>query len=476
VTVAFGTPQLVAKAERRTQRRIHASYWAVAIFALLTMAVLAAHGGAAVNLGFPLLATSLGGALFIYRRSTYVAYTWWIWLFTPEVRRVVDYQTHFHTISPVMLTPLLVTTFALLSVARRPRALFRRSMLPFALIAFATLFAFVVGVITNGYLSAAYEWGTWLEPLAFGAFLVMDTRAVRENRQALLGAIIIGLVIIGAYGIFQFFHLPNWDAAWLVNSNLHSEGSAYATQVRIFGTLNDSGAFAAVLTASLAFMLIARGSLRIIGGAVGFPSLLLAAERQSWGAWVIAAAFVFWRVGGKSRLRIALVAIIIVGVAAPILTVGPVAVLVSHRFASIENVQADHSAQARERLYADFIVTAITQPLGNGFGALGIAAKLVNGQNADFDSGIMEIPFTFGWVGGSIFVWSVLSIAMSILGKYVKSKDPITTAASGVFFGMMAVLLFGQVFAGPEGMIVWTAVGLALTAPETARRTRLRNI
>jgi hypothetical protein len=127
-------------------------------------------------------------------------------------------------------------------------------------------------------------------------------------------------------------------------------------------------------------------------------------------------------------------------------------------------------------LYASFFVTAISQPIGDGFGALGVASKLANGQNADFDSGILEIPFTFGWIAGLIFVWSIISIAMSILGKYLKSKDPVTTAASGIFFGMMAVLLFGQVFSGPEGMIVWTAVGLALTAPETSRRARLRNL
>ncbi len=476
MSVAIGSPLLIDKAERRARRKAHASYWAVVGFALLTLAMVAVHGGAVLNFAFPLLATSLGGALFVYRRSTYVAYTWWIWLFTPEVRRLVDYQTHFHTISPVMLTPMLVTTFALLAIARRPQVLLRRSMLPFASIAFATLFAFIVGVLVNGYLSAAYEWGTWLEPLAFGVFLLMDTQAVKENRQALLSAVIIGLVIIGSYGIYQFFHLPAWDAAWLANSNLHSEGSAYAEKVRVFGTLNDSGAFAAVLTASLVFMLIARGPLRIIGGAVGFPSLLLASERQAWGAWVIAAAFVFWRIGGKSRLRIAVVAIIIAGVAVPILTVGPIATQLSSRFASIKNVQSDHSAHAREQLYASFFVTAISQPIGDGFGALGVASKLANGQNVDFDSGILEIPFTFGWIAGLIFVWSIISIAMSILGKYLKSKDPVTTAASGIFFGMMAVLLFGQVFSGPEGMIVWTAVGLALTAPETSRRARFRNL
>ncbi len=476
MTLAIGSPLSVARAERSAKNKITISYGAIVLFALLILALTAVHGGAVLNFGYPLMATSLGGALFVYRRSTYLAYTWWIWLFSPEVRRLVDFQTHFHTISPVMLTPLLVTSFALLAVARRPQFLLRTSMLPFTLVALVTALAFVVGVLVTGFLSSAFEWGTWLEPLSFGAFLIMDANTVQENRQALLNAIIIGLVLTGAYGLYQFFHLPPWDATWLTNSNLHSEGAAYAEQVRVFGTLNDSGAFAFVLTAALAFMLVARGQLRILGGIVGFPSLLLAAERQAWGAWVIAAAFVVWRMGGKARLRISLVAMIIVGIAVPIVTVGPVGTLISGRFSSIENVQNDHSAQQREALYANFFETALTQPIGNGFGALGIAAKLVNGQNVDFDSGLLEIPFIFGWVGGLVFAWSIYRIALSILGKYLKTRDPIASAASGIFFGMLAALLFGQVFAGPEGIIVWTSAALALTAPEAARKERLRRI
>jgi len=467
---------MAQSAGRRSRNKIQISYGAIIAFALLTLALVAVHGGSILNFAFPLLATALGGALFAYQRSTYIAYTWWIWLFSPEIRRLVDFQTHFHTISPVMLSPLLVTTFALMAVARRPRILIRRSMVPFALIVLVTLLAFVVGALTAGFLAAAYDWGGWLEPLAFGVFLIMDTRNVLANRQALLGAIIVGLVIIGGYGIYQFFHLPPWDAAWLTNSNLHSEGVALAEQVRVFGTLNDSGSFAFVLTASLAFMLVAKGQLRVLGGALGFPSLLLSSERQAWGAWAIAAAFVIWRIGGKTRLRLGLAAIVIVGIAVPILTVGPVATQLSARFSSVSNVKSDNSAHERIALYQGFLVTAVTQPIGNGFGGLGVAAKLVGGQNVDFDSGLLEIPFTFGWVGGLVFAWSVYRIAMSILTKYLKSKDPITIAASGLFFGMMAALLFGQVFAGPAGMIVWTAVGLALTAPETTRRQRIPRI
>jgi len=470
MTAAIEVPLAALRAERRARSRVFWSYGAIIGFALFTLLLVLAHGGSLLNFAFPLLATTLAGALFTYRRSTYVAFTWWIWLFSPEVRRLVDFQTRFHTISPVMLAPLLVTSFALIAIMRRPRILIHRSILPFSLIAFVTFLAFTVGVFTSGPLPSFYEWGTWLEPLFFGIFLIADSDLARENRQALLGAAVIGLLVVAGYGVYQFFRLPPWDAAWLNNAKLTSEGAAFAEQVRIFGPLNDSGSFAAVIASSLVFVFVSRGSLRIAAGALRFPALALCGERQYWGAWAIATLFTAWRIGGKARLRIISIGVVVAAIAVPILSVGPIATLVTHRFASISNIQNDSSAHGRALLYESFFVTAVSQPIGNGFGSLGVAAKLTTGQNVDFDSGILELPFIFGWVGGLIFLWAIVQISLRILANYLRLRDPVTIAASGLFFAMLAVLLFGQVFQGPEGMIIWTAAALALSTPAAAQR------
>lgn len=470
MTAAIDVPLAKRRAERRARSRMFNSYAAIVAFALFSAVLVLGHAGSLLNFAFPLLATALAGALFIYRRSTYIAFTWWIWLFSPEVRRLVDYQTHFHTISPVILTPLLVTGFAFIAILRRPRILVHTSMLPFSVIALVTLLAFVVGVFNNGFLPSAYQWGTWLEPLFFAIFLIADTSLTQENRQAFLGAAIIGLVLVAGYGIYQFFHLPPWDAAWITNSKLGSEGAAFAEQLRTFGPLNDSGAFAAVLAASLVFVFVSKGPLRIAGGALGFPAFALSEERAWWGAWAIAMVFVAWRIGGKSRLRIISIGIIVAAIAVPILSVGPISTLVTKRFSTLSSVQSDRSAQVRAALYEDFFITAVSQPIGNGFGALGVAAKLTNGQNVSFDSGILELPFTFGWVGGLVFLWAIGQISFRVLANYLKGRDPVTIAASGLFFGMLAALLFGQIFAGVNGMVIWAAAGLALGAPAGRQR------
>ncbi len=109
--------------------------------------------------------------------------------------------------------------------------------------------------------------------------------------------------------------------------------------------------------------------------------------------------FVVWRIAGKSRLRIVTISIVVAAIAVPILSVGPISTLVTNKFATISNVQNDHSAQQRTALYESFFITAVSRSIGNGFGSLGVAAKLTACQNADFDSGLLDVPFTFGCFG-----------------------------------------------------------------------------
>jgi hypothetical protein len=342
-------------------------------------------------------------------------------------------------------------------------------MLPFLQFILATFLAFIIGAFTNGFLPAAYEWASWLEPLSFGVFLIIDERGFEENRAALMGALRLGLITVGGYGIYQFFNLPAWDAAWLRDSHLTAAGLAYAEEVRVWSTLNDYGSFAFVLVASLIFMMVTRGKIRIAAVALGIPALLLSQDRTAWGVFAIAAFLMVWRMGGKERIRIVLLAVIVLAVATPILTIEPVANLISERFSSISNLEQDQSAQSRENLYENSIVEAFSQPFGQGFGALGLASKLTTGQSVSFDSGLLQFPLTFGWVGGLVIGWSILTIIVRLLATFLKSADKIITASCAMSLGSMAALVFGQIFVGPLGMVMWMSIGVALSSHEPQR-------
>lgn len=445
-------------------------YPAVVGLAFMTLALNVIHGGSVLNLAFPITSFLLAGVLYRYQRPTYIAFTWWIWLASPEVRRLVDFQTHYHTISPVMLSPLLVTSIAFVHVIRKPKYFSRRKVLPFSLFGFVTVLALITGAFQNGVLSALYDWAQWINPLAIGILFMQDSVNLEENKKALLNAVMIGLLLCGAYGIYQFFHLPPWDIYWMQNSNLSSIGSAVDEQVRVFGPLNSPGAYGVVLAASLTFMLVYKGPLRIAAAAVGFPAFALCGVRAAWGIWAVAAVFILLRMQGKSRVRLIFAGAIIAVVVIPILAVGPISTLDSNRFSSLSNLNTDRSANAREKLYTSTLGIAFSNPIGLGLGGLGAGVKLSGGNAVTFDSGLLEFPYEFGWVGGLIFLWAFTRIGLSVLNVYRKTKDPIVLAAAGIFMGMVSGLIFGQTLQGASGVILWASIGIVLAMPATAAK------
>jgi hypothetical protein len=441
-------------------------------FALLSGVMIVGHAASILNFAFPVLAACLAYFLYVYYRSSYVAFTLYIWLFSPLVRRLVDWKTSYHTVSPVMLAPLAVTGIAFAIIMMRPRILLKRRLLPFTLIILMTIIAFAVGVFTNGPFAAAFDWANWLEPIFFGIFLIVDEQGAEENKEALLKVFTYGLIIIGAYGIYQFFSPPAWDSEWLTNSNLHSAGAAVSGQLRIWSTLNSPGTYGVFLMGSLAFIIVARGPAKVVAAGVGFPAFALCEVRTAWGAWAIAVLFIFFRLKGKSRVRLAMFALATAIVVVPILTVGPIANVVSNRFNSLGALQNDRSANAREGLYSTIIPALATNPLGSGFGATGPASKLSAGTGGGIDSGLLLIPLTFGWAGSLVFFWALYAIAMDVLAAYFRIREPTMAASCGTFFGILGAMIFGPVFNGAQGMIGWVAIGLSLSIASSQRRMR----
>ncbi len=446
---------------RRITGRL-AGYGLVAGFAAITLLLLLADAGSVLDYGFPVLAAVVALALFIGRPAVYVAFVWWVWLLAPEVRRLVDYQTGYHNISPIMATPLLVTGFAFFGLLQRPGLLLRRSMRPFLVYALTLGYAYAVGLVNNGILPASYDFANWIFPPAFGLFLISDQKRFEHMQRELLFAIISGLLVISLYGIYQFYDFPPWDAYWLAQSQLTSQGLGIAEQVRIFGPLNSSGPYAVVLMSSLVFAIVAKGPLRVAAAGFGFPAFALTLVRSAWGGWLLAALFILWRVGGKTRLRIAALAFAAAFVAVPLLTAGPVADAVSSRFASFDNIRQDNSFVSRQSLYENFFTSALGQPLGIGLGQLGLASKLTTGNASVFDSGVLQIPYEFGWAGGAFFLWAVGAMSLRAYNAAARSKDRVVIASAGVFFALVAENVFASTFGGAIGISLWVGLALAI--------------
>lgn len=438
-------------------------YFAVLVFVILTAGAILAHGSIVLNYAFPALSMCLAFFLFVAYRHVYVAFVWWIWLFAPFVRRLVDYHTSYHKVSPIILSPVLVTLVAIIPLLGNPRFLLKRSMLPFSLISLVYTEALFVGILTNG-VPALFDFANSIAPLAFGMFLMQDNKHFTENKDSLVFAIMLGLPLISLYGMYQFYNFPPWDLYWLKESNFGSAGNGLAEQTRLFGTLNAPGPYSQVLMASLVFTLVVKGPLKMIGGGVGFPAFGLSLVRASWGGWLFSALYVFSRIRGKARSRLVFFGMVAAIIAIPLVAVGPVANILSKRFASFSNLQQDNSFRERQSLYQNYTLTAISEPVGIGFGGVGQSVKINNNAagGVAIDSGVLLIPYEFGWVWGGVFTWALFSIALRVLSFTIRSSDGISISGAGIYFSMLLLTLGTYVFSGVVGLIMWIAVALAL--------------
>ena len=89
----------------------------LALMAVTLLPLVGGFGGM-LKLGFPFLALLVAALLYVQDPFGYLSFTWWIWFVTPLVRRLVDHHVGWTSVSPVMLTPYLVSLVAVPGLLR----------------------------------------------------------------------------------------------------------------------------------------------------------------------------------------------------------------------------------------------------------------------------------------------------------------------------------------------------------------------
>lgn len=449
---------------------------------LIGVTILLAFSGLAnlVNFGYPVLVFVISGILYRRRYEAYLAFVWWQWLLSPEVRRLVDFQIGFQSISPVMLSPYLAGLFSILGVLKYARRLKRKDTIYFVLIIFSIFYAYMVGLVKNGILSSTYGMLSFLIPLAIGLEVILRRERYRDIANQMQETFLWSLTILSFYGLYQYFFMPPWDAYWMgaTAKILNSIGVPEAGKVRVFGPLNAPGPYAMVLMSLLLYVpSMKKGKgLRPIGFILGFIAFGLSLVRSAWGGWAIGLAYYLWmskRSINVHILRALFVIIIAFLMSATLISASLMSVSIpmvsqhlEKRFDTLSDLAQDTSFKARVKFYEDLGPTLMNYPVGAGLGGAGLATKLSSNNHAlqhyDFDSGIMYIPYTYGWLGAILFFGGLLGIFFSVLDVSRKANDLFTTTAVAVFLGGVAQLLFFNVLSGVSGLVIWMAAGLAL--------------
>ncbi|RKP48305.1 glucose-6-phosphate isomerase [Trinickia fusca] len=455
-------------------------HWAAqALLWSATLVLALAHQGGLLTLAFPALATLVGLWLFVVSPARYVGFVWWMWFLSPEVRRFADFVHGGYTpTSPIQIAPVAVTMISGLGLVRRYRLLGTWRGLPMLLILVAIGYAFAVGIVSSGPAAAVYDLANWLYPVLIGFHIVAHWRDYPAYREVIVTTFVRGMLVMGVYGVVQFFIMPQWDAMWMIGSEMASQGDPVPMGVRVFSTMNSSGPFALAMMGALVLVPASTDRLRWVAAAAGFAAFGLSLVRSTWGGWVIALAIQLAKSSNLVRIRIVLGLAVLAALSMPMLAFGPVADRVSARLQTITNLDDDQSYASRNAFYATFAETAFTNVAGMGLGATGTSTKLSNeggklGKYGNFDSGVMNIPFVLGWPGTLLYLSGLGWLLVRALRvSFSLGGDKFAQACLSLAGSVFAMIVFANSFIGTGGLLMYMSIASLLSAAQWRKSQR----
>ena len=182
----------------------------------------------------------------------------------------------------VELAPYITAGISALPLLASLGSLGSRRTLPYVCAMVAILYGLILGLVSLPLFNVLRALLNWLVPVVFGLFIYQNRDLYPEFRAAIERSFLFGTLITGAYGIYQFFALPDWDRLWMLNVQLNSFGAVEAMKVRVFSTMNAPAIFAAVTACGLLLLFNLKGKLRLLSAACGFLALMLTVSRASW--------------------------------------------------------------------------------------------------------------------------------------------------------------------------------------------------
>lgn len=418
---------------------------------------------------FPLGSVAVG--IFLYRRYPvlYVGFTWWMWFVGIFVKRLIDFRCNFITPFPYHLTPLLVTSISILSLARYLPKTYKNLGLPFFLCCLTVFYGFFIGLIrqpTTDYERELIILFNWLSPICFGFHILVNWRDYPRYRQLIQKVFLWGVIVMSVYGLFQFVVAPGWDRFFLVNTpqfnpaqNSSHMGSPKPFGIRIWSTMGNSGTFAFNLAPALLLLFFGRSGLRYPAGALGFLVLLLTKLRTAWYSMIIMILVFLVSLKERYQIRAIVVISLLVLVIVPLANIEPFASVIGSRFESFSDLGSDSSLQSRLGAFERGAAFAVSEFIGYGLVAPGQAPE---GAFSTNDNGYLVILVTFGWFAAMVYVSGLFLIFSRMFQS--KNLDMFAIASRAIAFGSLARIMTSDVSTEAFSMPVWGFIGVVLAA------------
>ena len=419
--------------------------------------------GKIVNLLFPAGAVAVGLLLYFRAPLLYLGFTWWIWFLSPLFRRYVDYRSSYTEPSPILLAPFLVTLITLITVFQSIPKAKQQDTLPFILALVGLLYGYLVGALLSSPVSATVKVLEWLAPVTFGFHLFVNWREYPSYRQTTQRIFFWGVLLTGAYGIFQFMVAPDWDTAWMLNLEERSLtfGLPEPFGIRVWSTMHGPLVFASVMAAGLILLTTNTGPLSFLAIMVGFLTLLLSMVRTAWLGWLVGMFDLLVFLKPKFQKRLILFVAILTLCLVPLVNLEPFSDVINARIQTLSDLNNDTSASDRQGAYASQLETALTNVLGDGIGG--------RFANQVFDSAILESFFTLGLFGGAFYLGGMMLLLSRLIGNFRNSTDVFLNAARAITISLVVQMPLGAVIRGLPGVVLWGFLGIGLAAQKYHR-------
>lgn len=367
------------------------------------------------------LCVCLGIAL-LKRPAAFIVFTLGVWIWAPFVRRIVDWDTFHHPLSPILAAPVLLTGVAFLGHRTWLAGLARAPAL--ALLALPLAWALAIGSLNNGIVPAAYALLAWAGPVLFGLYVLGARESEPRLEPAVLGGLSLLAFTASLYGLAQFVDPAIWDRRWMINSAMPVLGEPLPFAVRVFGPLNSPVPFAAVMVAGILAAILDPRPWRWFLAPTMFVALLLSLVRSEWAALAVGVTVIAVAAGLSSLgriLRMFAVFGLVLAMGLPLLAYEPIQRVVVRRIESFSAGRSDVSLRDRMILYR---TVTFEEPLtGQGLGSTDNATRLRGGtghldpKHGTVDSGLIQLATTYGMPMAAIYLavasWMCLAAAFA---------------------------------------------------------------
>jgi hypothetical protein len=422
--------------------------------------------GGLLRVVFPLLSLTFGGFLLWRWKPHFVGLVFWLWFITPFVGRIADMQGGWTGANPVGVAPYITAGLVVLPLLSNLQCLRNRMTLPYVCAIASILYGLIIGVRYLPLFNLLRALLDWIVPVVFGLFIYENRRLYPEFRRVIEKSFLYGVLLMGAYGIYQFFALPDWDRIWMLNVQMNSFGEMNPMKTRVFSTMNAPPVFAAVMACGLLLLFNMKGKLRLLSAACGFTSFVFTLSRAAWLNFAFGCVFLGFRLGMRTRPRLAVASLACVAFLIGVMQVPGVRLILQERVRTLAQPGQDVSYSARVEGHEQALLQIAQEPWGEGVGSTDTLHK-TEGSDAfigPHDSTVLEFLFSLGWIGTLIYSLGVLLLGVQLVRT--GRSDPFVVSAQAIMIGFLAQCLLNSVLLGPIGFMVWTFASMIIAAPE----------